>query len=131
MKKQALYSTKIVNSVALKTAVLMMAVFLLSVEARAIEPINIEKLANAIYKAENSIKYPYGIVSINTRSNKEYARKICINTINHALRDWNKQGDFIEFLGKRYCPTQGKYLTNDEKRLNKYWVKNVKFFYKK
>jgi len=88
----------------------------------------IDQLANAIYKAENSKPHPYGILAHYKHTTP---RQACINTINHALRDWNGKGDFIEFLGKRYCPTQGKDLTNDEKRLNIYWVKNVKFFLEK
>lgn len=47
---------------------------------------------------------------------------------------WNKTDkkiDFITFLGSKYCPTVGKNLNSDEKRLNKYWVKNVKTWYNK
>jgi len=89
--------------------------------------INVNKLADAIYKAENSIKFPYGIVSINTHGNKEYARKICINTINHALRDWNGRGDFIAFLGSRFAPIG---VANDPNNLNANWIKNVRYFFK-
>jgi hypothetical protein len=90
--------------------------------------INVEKLADAIYKAENSSKYPYGIKSINTYGNKDYARKICINTIKNNLKRFKKQtrySDFIEFLGSRYCPVTIK----SEYRLNKNWVRNVRHFY--
>jgi hypothetical protein len=55
-------------------------------------------------------------------------RQACINTINHALRDWDGKGDFIEFLGSRYCPIGAK---NDPTGLNKNWVKNVTYYYNK
>lgn len=85
--------------------------------------INVDKIADAIYQAEGGKKtrYPYGISfkksHISTKSVDD-ARKICINTINHAYRDWvnaGHQGDFIDFLSKRYC---------SENHLN--WYKMVK-----
>ena len=88
-----------------------------------------DQIANAIYKAENSTRYPYGIKSINTFGNKDYARKICLNTIrNNRVRfaKQNKYKDFIEFLGSRYCPLTIK----SEYHLNKNWVKNVKYYLK-
>jgi hypothetical protein len=91
--------------------------------ARA-EEVNVEKLANAIYKAENSKSHPYGIL---THYKTTTPRQACINTIKHALKDWNGKEDFIVFLGGRYCPIGAK---NDPKGLNKNWVKNVKHFYK-
>lgn len=82
------------------------------------------KIAHAIYHAENSHKYPYGIKSIPTFGNKEYARQICLNSIRNARRRWElsgRRGDFICFLSRRYCPRK-------EHRLNKNWVRNVKFY---
>jgi hypothetical protein len=84
----------------------------------------VEQIADAIYKAENSTKFPYGIKSIDTHGDAVYARKICINTINHAAKDWNGKGDFIEFLGNRYCPPKAH-------SLNKNWTRNVKYFLRK
>ncbi len=91
--------------------------------ARAEEYSN-EAIASAIYKAENSVKFPYGIKSINTNGNKEYARKICLNTIRnhkkrHAKHDCGL--DFISCLGNRYCPPTAH-------SLNKNWVRLVKGF---
>jgi len=83
-----------------------------------------EQIANAIYRAENSAKYPYGIKSVNTFGNKDYARKICLNTIrNNRLRfkHQNRYDDFVTFLGSRYCPPTAH-------SLNKNWVKNVKYW---
>lgn len=81
--------------------------------------IDANKIADAIYFAEGGAKtrYPYGIMSIKTTGVAD-ARKICINTINHAYRDWvsdGSKGDFIEFLSKRYDPQ-----THDR------WLKLVK-----
>jgi hypothetical protein len=75
-----------------------------------------ERIANAIYKAEGGqkTKHPYGIL---TKYENTTPKQACINTINHARKDWNGKGDFIEFLGKRYCPQK-----------TKIWIKNVKFF---
>jgi len=85
-----------------------------------------DQIANAIYKAENSTKYPYGIMSIDTKGNKDYARKICINTIQHARVDYQKEMpkdlDFIEYLSNRYCPPSCDFQGN----IN--WRKNVKYF---
>lgn len=94
--------------------------------ARA-EEINIEKLANAIYYAEGGSKtsHPYGILSHYKHTTP---RQACINTIKHALKDYNKKEDFIVFLGNRYCPVGAK---NDPMGLNKNWVKNVRRIYEK
>jgi hypothetical protein len=113
-----------IGSAALKTIVLTAMVFL-SPQARAAEPINIEKLATAIFYAEGGSKtsHPYGILA---KYQHTSPRQACINTIKHALRDWNGQGDFIAFLGSRYCPIGAE---NDPTGLNKNWVKNVRRLY--
>ena len=87
--------------------------------------VNIEKLADAIYKAEGGVKtaHPYGILK---KYKKTTPRQACINTIKHGLRDWDGYSDFITFLGSRYCPVGAK---NDPTGLNKNWVKNVRCFY--
>jgi hypothetical protein len=85
--------------------------------------IDVERLANAIYKAENSKAHPYGILAHYKHTTP---RQACINTIKHALRDWNGKGEFIAFLGSRYCPIGA---ANDPKGLNKNWVKNVRRIY--
>ena len=82
------------------------------------------EIANAIYKAENSVKYPYGIKSIPTYGNKDYARKICLHTIrNHRIRHANhKCGlEFLLCLSNRYCPPTAH-------KLNKNWVSNVRYW---
>jgi len=89
------------------------------------QEINLDKLANAIYHAENSKTHPYGILA---KYKHTTPRQACINTIKHALRDWNGEGDFITFLGSRYCPIG---TSNDPRGLNKNWVKNVRYFLSK
>ena len=90
--------------------------------------INIDRLADSIYQAEHSVKYPYGIKSINTHGDKVLARKICKNTIKHAIRDYKGQeSGFIPFLGSRYCPTKGVALW--EMKYNRNWVNNVTYYY--
>jgi hypothetical protein len=88
------------------------------------QDVDVERLANAIYKAEGGAKtsHPYGILAHYKHTTP---RQACINTIRHALRDFTN-GDFISFLGSRYCPVGAK---NDPTGLNKNWIKNVKRFY--
>jgi hypothetical protein len=104
-----------------------------------ISPISIEyknRIVNAIYLAENSKKYPYGIKSIpikgDTQQEREaYARKICFNTVSNNYLRWQKAGktnDFITFLGGRYAPITDK---EDKTHLNQFWIKNVKFYLEK
>jgi len=90
------------------------------------QEIDEQKLADAIYKAENSKTHPYGIL---THYKTTTPRQACLNTIRSAKRRYEKSNlriDFISFLGKTYCPIGAE---NDPQRLNKNWVKNVKFYY--
>lgn len=108
----------LVIAVAVLCAVLVFCVW----SARA-EEIDVEKLATAIYHAENSTSHPYGILAHYKHTT---LRQACINTINHALKDWDGKGDFISFLQKRYAPLNA---TNDPQGLNRNWTKNVHYFY--
>ena len=87
--------------------------------------IDVERLATAIYFAEGGEKtsHPYGIL---THYKTTTPKQACINTINHALKDWDGKGDFISFLGSRYCPVGA---SNDPTGLNVNWIKNVTYFY--
>ena len=92
-----------------------------------------ERIVDAIYLAEGgaNTKYPYGIVSIDTKGDVEVARRLCFNTVRNnkvRFRNQSKYKDYIEFLGSRYCPIGAK---NDPTNLNQYWVKNVKHFINK
>ena len=90
--------------------------------------IDIEKLADAIKKSENSINHPYGILKKYCKPHDPdgQCRKGCVQTIEHALKDWDGEIDFISFLGGRYAPIG---TANDPKGLNRNWIKNVKNFY--
>jgi hypothetical protein len=90
-------------------------------------------IVDAIYKAEGGAKakYPYGVISIDTKGDVAYARKICYNTVRNNKKRFLAQElytDYIEFLGSRYCPIGA---SNDPKGLNKNWVRLVKYFINK
>ena len=90
-----------------------------------------DQLADAIYKTENSKKYPYGIVSIDTKGNEVYARKICLNTIRNQRRrhaEHNCGKDYLTCLRDRYAPINAK---NDPTGLNSNWLRLVKYFLNK
>jgi len=110
-------------AVAVICAVIVGVIFMTARTAKAEEIINVERLANAIDKAENSRSHPYGIMA---HYKTTTPRQACINTINHALRDWNGKGDFISFLGDRYAPLN---VANDPAGLNRNWKSNVRKFY--
>lgn len=87
------------------------------------------QIADAIYLAEggSSTKHPYGILK---KFKTTTPRQACLNTINHAIKDYGKPVDdkFIDFLANRYAPVG---VSNDPKGLNKNWAKNVKLLLKK
>ena len=81
-----------------------------------------EAIVNAIGKAENSKKFPYGIKSVKCDGEKE-CRKICLNSVRNAKKRWIKAGkpeDFITFMGRRYSPPN----------INPNWIRLVKYFLK-
>ena len=77
----------------------------------------VNRIADAIFRAENSRNHPYGVMIPCTSP-----RVVCINTIQHAWRDFEGERKetsvddirkhdlqlvslpFIQFLGSRYCP---------------------------
>ena len=91
-------------------------------------PVNVERLATAIFKAENPKHFPYGIIASHQLTEPE-ARRWCVNTINHQHRLWvaaGSPGDYISWLGNVYAPPNAK---NDPQRSNRFWIKNVKAIY--
>jgi hypothetical protein len=93
--------------------------------------VDVERLANAIYRAEGGKKagYLYGIRSVDYDTPEE-ARRICINSICNNYKRWYKAGqpgDFISFMGARYCPVGA----DNDNGSNQYWIRNVKYFYGK
>ena len=108
----------------MRISILILILFSLFVSKASADAVDANKLADSIYIAEGGARtaHPYGILAHYKHTTP---RQACINTINHALGDWNGRGDFIEFLAKRYCPVGAK---NDPKGLNKNWVHLVKYF---
>jgi hypothetical protein len=85
----------------------------------------------AIRKAENGKSgREWGIM--NPKANTEELQAAwCACTIRneHKRSGIDEVNDtYIESLAKRYCPVGAK---NDPKRLNKNWIKNVKYWYRK
>jgi hypothetical protein len=119
LKRLALYIKYMLVSL-----IILLGIFVVLSTCRA-ETIDIERLANAIYRAEGgaNTKHPYGILGHWHKP----ARVICINTIKHALKDFNGKGDFISFLGSRYCPVG---CSNDN-GTNRFCIKNVKYYYER
>lgn len=94
--------------------------------------IDVPRMVEAIGRAENSTKYPYGVKSIDTKGNVAYAKRICRNSVVNNIKRWEKAGKpgaFISFMGARYAPTKG--ATDDPTGLNSHWVKNVTYYYQK
>ena len=87
-------------------------------------------IAEAIGRAENSKRFPYGKKSINTKGDVAYARKICLNSVRNGRKRWEKAGrpcDLIEFISRRYCPINAP----DDNGTNQFWARNVKYFLRK
>ena len=68
-----------------------------------------EEIVAAVWITEGSskTKYPYGIRSIDTKGDKEYARIICLNSVRNSRKRWEaagRPGDWLEFFGRRYSP---------------------------
>lgn len=95
--------------------------FFLALKLAFAEPfIDTQRLADAIFKAENSKSHPYGIM---VKYKHTTPRQACLNTINNRLKLYkgNSVDEFIVFLGLRYSPPD----------INPNWVRLVKYFYHK
>lgn len=95
----------------------------LAAQASDINPARLQKVVDAIYLAEGGAKakVPYGILSVKVRS-KEHARQVCERTVRNNWRRWEdagRPGDFISFLGARYCPPSTDPVGHVR------WVRNV------
>ena len=91
--------------------------------------VDIDRLANAIYKAEGGLKtkHPYGILA---KYKTTTPRQACINTIKSGLKRYKTykgKDDFIVFLSRTYCPVG----SDTDNGTCQYWSKNVKYFYTK
>ena len=83
----------------------------------------------AIRYAENGKTYQYGI--IHKRCPKGYRPQAgwCAATVQKNYDRWvkaGKRGEFVVFLGKRYCPVGAD---NDPDKLNRHWIGNVRKFH--
>lgn len=106
----------------MRAAIIAAAIMIAAVTSQAQEYSD-NAIAAAIFKQEDSIKYPYGIKSIDTRGDAAYAKKICLNTIRHNRAKWiaaGSPGDFIAFMARTYTTTQ-----------RREWIHNVNFFLQK
>ena len=97
---------------------LMLGAWLIWVRIAQAEPINFERLADAIHHAENGARLDaggecYGIHTVHY-SNEADARRICLRTIR---RQWRREAGFTA-LAKRYCPINWQV-----------WKRNVMFYY--
>jgi hypothetical protein len=106
--------------------ILITASLLACAIANAAHP-NPERLADAIYRAEGGKKAraPYGVLSVKVRD-EAHARRITLNSINNNWTRWEKAGkpgEFIKFMGLRWCPPSA----DPQGHTN--WVKNVKAIY--
>lgn len=88
-----------------------------------------ENLCDAIYRAEGGLaaRKPFGVLSVPCYDYGD-CRDICLNTVENNFTRWQIQGspggDFIRFLGLRYCPP-GHCPDTDV------WIRNVKYFLRK
>jgi hypothetical protein len=93
-----------------------------------LEPIYFERLAKAIYLAEGGTKAskPFGVMMKKcTKENIAFCRKACIQTIAHAWNDFDGEGEFLDFLQKRYCPIN----SDTDNGTCKFWKSNVESLY--
>lgn len=100
--------------------------------AQAQEFTNVQ-IVDAIYLAEGGshAQFAYGIRSVQYGSIRE-ARRICLRTIKHYRRKYENSAErrnegFVEYVQSHYCPTKGA-LSSAEKKLNHYWIRNVRYF---
>lgn len=72
-----------------------------------LSPPDYDKLANAIFKHENSIKFPYGAEHrVNGKLvgySPSVARSICKKLCQKAYKNWDGKGDYFQALNKIYA----------------------------
>jgi hypothetical protein len=80
-----------------------------------------QEICNAIYIIEGKEKarQPFGIEGINCKTFSK-CEQICLNTVMNKRKAWNQEGDFLEYLAKKYCPPN-----------HVIWLKNLKYFLNK
>ena len=86
---------------------------------------DVPKLVEAIGKAENSRRYPYGIIA-KRRLTVAEARRWCENTVRRRLAEWHRAGrpgHPVDWIARTYAPLGA---SNDPRGLNRHWANNVK-----
>ncbi len=122
--------TNMPNFIRYLTSVFVLTLLLCSpVRAENITKLNLDinRLIKAISIQEGNYrrncKYPYGILKQSTNPRAE-----CYKKIKREYHNWDGRGDFIDFLGPRYCPINGE---NDKNHKCKNWIPAVKKLYEK
>ena len=85
----------------------VVAVISNTVPAPAAPLIDFERAADAIFRHENSKRFPYGVRIKNSKGNylwltEKQARRECISLLKEEFTDWNKQGNFFKYANTRY-----------------------------
>ncbi|NBQ67422.1 MAG: hypothetical protein EBU46_00780 [Nitrosomonadaceae bacterium] len=109
----------------------LLLTLLLNICNAAVDTNYVSRVVDAIYWAEGGAKtkHPYGITTVKVKNATE-ARERCIFLVSSCFDRWDtngRKGLFLEALQKTYCPTTG-WLSYNERRLNGYWLKNVRFY---
>lgn len=108
----------------MRVSLLCIVVGILSIRTPAeIPPEHLTRVVNAIYRAEggSKAKVPYGILSVRVRD-AAHARRVCEATVRNNWDRWEaagRPGDFVSFLGRRYCPPAADPVGHRN------WVRNV------
>ena len=107
--------------------IIAIATLMLAATVVSAQPINVERMADAIYRAEGGDKarVPYGVLSVRVKD-KADARRITITSINNNIKRWDKAGKpgtFIDFMANRWCPVASDPVGNRN------WKKNVAAIY--
>lgn len=110
---------------------LLLMLLLNTASFAAVDTNYVNKVVDAIYWAEGGAKtkYPYGIKTVKVANTAE-ARNRCTFLVSHCFDRWDNNGRnglFLETLQKTFCPTAGR-LSYNERRLNGYWLTNVRYF---
>ena len=108
-------------------SIIAIATLMLAATVVSAQPINVERMADAIYRAEGGDKarVPYGVLSVRVKD-KADARRITITSINNNIKRWDKAGKpgtFIDFMANRWCPVASDPVGNRN------WKKNVTAIY--
>ena len=108
-------------------SIIAIATLMLAATVVSAQPINVERMADAIFRSEGGDKarVPYGVLSVKVKD-KADARRITITSINNNIKRCDKAGKpgtFIDFMANRWCPVASDPVGNRN------WKKNVTAIY--